>query len=72
MSQAQGSGLVPGTSQHRQPELWGGEGKEEGQCLTSFKEQFGEGGGAQASSQVQGGVPSKSLAVDVRSQLRKE
>lgn len=64
-----GSDLVPGTTQHRQPELWGG--KEEGQCLTSFKEQFGEGGGAQASSQVQGGVPSESPAVDVCSQLRK-
>lgn len=71
MSQAQGSDLVLGTTQHRQPGLWGGKGKEEGQCLTSFKEQFGEGGGAQASSQVQGGVPGESPAVDVCSQLRK-
>lgn len=69
MSQAHGSDLVPGTSQHRQPELWGG--KEEEQCLTSFKEQLGEGGGAQTCSQVQWSVPGEIPAVDVCSQLRK-
>lgn len=60
----------PGYPQHRQ--LWGcveGKGEEGGQHLTSFEEQFGEGGGTQASSQVQGGVPSKSPAVDICSQL---
>lgn len=69
MSQAHGSDLVPGTTQHRQTELW--RGKEEGQCLTSFKEEFGEGGGAQASSQMQRSVPSESPTVDVCSQLKK-
>lgn len=67
MSQALTLCLAPPST--GQPELWGG--KQEGQCLTSFKEQFGEGGGAQASSQVQGGVPGESPAVDVCSQLRK-
>lgn len=54
---------------------WGcveGKGEEGGQHLTSFEKQFGEGGGTQASSQVQGGVPSKSAAVDICSQLWKK
>lgn len=49
-----------------------GKGEEGGQHLTSFEEQFGESGGAQAGSQVQGGIPSEGLAVDICSQLRRK
>lgn len=44
-----------------------GEGR--GQCLTGLEEQFGEGGGAQAGSQVQGGVLGEGWTVDICSQL---
>lgn len=47
------------------------QGEEGEQSLTSFEEQLGEGGGAQASGQVQGGVPGKSPSVDICSQLRR-
>lgn len=43
------------------------EGRE--QRLTSLEEQFGEGGGAQAGSQVQGGVLGEGWTVDICSQL---